>query len=68
MAQLNSGYLSQPKTQALIGKWNDRIRITEGLITKNTHKPMSLDKKAALAVTLNNTQRLLESTQASNIG
>lgn len=60
MARLTeSSYISQPKTQALMAKWNNRIRITEGLITKSTHKPMSLDKKATLAQTLENTQSSL---------
>lgn len=55
------------KTQYCIKKWNKRIRATESVLG-----PMNIERKAALAVTLENTNnrvRMMETTQpAANIG
>lgn len=54
------------KTNYLIKRWDKRIRATESALGK-----LSLEKKATLAVTLENTNRILklkESTQPGQIG
>lgn len=54
------------KTQYLIKKWDKRIRTTESAIG-----PMNMERKAALAVSLENTHhrlRVMESTQPASIG
>lgn len=54
------------KNQYLIQRWNKRIKATEGVIG-----PMSIDRKVALAVSLENTHHRLkvcEATQPGNIG
>lgn len=64
----SASYINQARTKALMSKWSKRLAITEGALRKHNLPGMSLEKKAALAVTLENTQRVLEATQASNIG
>lgn len=49
---------------ALMEKWNKRITMTE----KATGKALSIDRKNALAATLENTKNLLEATQVTSIG
>lgn len=54
------------KTAMLIKKWNKRIRATESVIG-----PMNIERKAALAMSLDNTNqrlRLAEATQPGHIG
>ena len=54
------------KTQYCIKKWNKRIKATESVLG-----PMNIERKAALAVTLENTNnrvRMMEATQPANIG
>jgi hypothetical protein len=46
------------RTKFAINKWGKRISATESVLG-----PMSMEKKAALAVSLSNTQNLLEATQ-----
>jgi len=58
--------ITQPKTKFLINKWDKRIKMVESV----QGKPLSLEKKAALASTLENTQqmiRLTEATQSTDI-
>jgi len=49
---------------ALMEKWGKRITMTE----KATGKALSIDRKNALAATLENTKNLLEATQVTSIG
>lgn len=54
------------KNKVLMQKWNKRIKLVE-----STRGPLSLERKIALASTLENTSsklRLLEGTQTANIG
>lgn len=54
------------KTNMLIRKWDKRIKATESVVG-----PMNIERKAALAMSLDNTNqrlRLAENTQPGNIG
>lgn len=57
-------YLTEAKTTGLINKWNKRISLVESV----QKTPLTLEKKAALATTLENTKHLLEATQSRDIG
>lgn len=66
-----SGYLAEPRTKMLCERWKNRIAIVES--TLNAGETLSLDRKAALAKILENTQalinsRLCEGVQSSDIG
>ncbi len=71
MANLTeNGYLLEAKTKVLTEKWSKRISLVE---STQGNKPMGLDRKAALAKVLENTQQFLKSTvvegvQSSDIG
>lgn len=52
------------KNSALMQKWNRRISLAESA----AGHALSVDRKNALAATLENTQNLLEATQVASIG
>ena len=61
-----SSKIVSARTQALIQKWGKRIRATESVLG-----PMSMERKSALAMSLENTHRRLramEATQPAAIG
>lgn len=62
----NNKNMVSAKTAMLIKKWDKRIRATESVIG-----PMNIERKAALAMSLDNTHqrlRLAEATQPGHIG
>lgn len=63
--------LMTAKNAMLIKKWNSRIGLSEGIQKKNANRPLTLEQKVALAMTLENTSqrlRLIESTNPGSIG
>lgn len=66
-----NGYLTKPETSRLCEKWAKRINLVESAL--NEGQAMPLEKKAALAKILENTQSFLkyqlqEATQSGDIG
>lgn len=55
--------LTQARQKALMNKWNKRLSLVESVSGK-----MDIQKRAALAQTLENTQRLVESTTTVGVG
>ena len=66
--QVNADALlrSNPANQHNINKFAKRIAVAEN-VQKKLGKTMSFEKKAALATMLENTQKILEATNSSNI-
>lgn len=60
---MSSNDMISANTKYLISKWGKRITATESVIGS-----MGMEKRAALAVSLENTNRLLEATQPGQIG
>lgn len=56
-------YISE-KTKRLIAKYANRIKLVE----KAQQAPLNLEKRAALAMSLDNTSMLLEASNPGNIG
>lgn len=72
MANLTeSGYLAQPETKRLCERWANRISLVESKYFEG--RDMGLERKAALAKQLENTQKfikyqLAEGVQSADIG
>lgn len=65
---MNTQLANIAKMNALSAKWNQRVAITEGILRKAKQPNLSIEKRNTLVQCLENTQRVLESVQPSNIG